>query len=31
MLEPLKGTEEHVGRLLDEATSAADLLSRLGR
>jgi proteasome accessory factor A len=31
MLEPLKGTEEHVGQLLDEATSAADLLSRLGR
>jgi proteasome accessory factor A len=31
MLEPLKGTEEHVGRLLDDATSAADLLSRLGR
>ena len=31
MLEPLKGTEEHVGRLLEEATSAADLLTRLGR
>jgi proteasome accessory factor A len=31
MLEPLKGTEEHVGGLLDEALSAADLLSRLGR
>ncbi len=31
MLEPLRGSEEHVGQLLNEATSAADLLSRLGR
>jgi proteasome accessory factor PafA2 len=31
MLEPGRGTEEHVGQLLDEATSAADLLSKLGR
>jgi proteasome accessory factor A len=31
MMEPGRGTREHVGDLLDEATSAADLLSRLGR
>jgi len=31
MMEPTKGTEEHVGRLIDESTSASDLLERLGR
>ncbi len=31
MLEPSRGTEEHVGSLLDEASSASDLLDRLGR
>jgi proteasome accessory factor A len=30
MLEPGRGTESHVGALLREATSAADLLERLG-
>ena len=30
MMEPLRGTEEHVGELLDAATDAADLLRRLG-
>ncbi|MFZ4517611.1 MAG: depupylase/deamidase Dop [Microthrixaceae bacterium] len=31
MLEPGRGTEAHVGELLREATSTADLLARLGR
>ena len=31
MLEPGRGTEAHVGDLLREATSTADLLARLGR
>jgi proteasome accessory factor A len=31
MLEPGKGTEAHVGDLFDAATSASDLLERLGR
>ncbi|UDY36393.1 depupylase/deamidase Dop [Dermatobacter hominis] len=31
MLEPARGTEEHVGELLDAASSASDLLDRLGR
>ena len=31
MLEPTRGTEEHVGELLATAASAADLLDRLGR
>jgi len=31
MLEPGRGTEEHVGALVSGATSAADLLDRLGR
>jgi proteasome accessory factor A len=30
MLEPLRGTEEMVGRLIDESDSAAELLRRLG-
>ena len=30
MLEPLRGTAAHVGRLIDESTSASDLLRRLG-
>jgi proteasome accessory factor A len=31
MLEPGRGTESHVGELLRQADSAADLLARLGR
>jgi proteasome accessory factor PafA2 len=31
MLEPGRGTAEHVGELLDAAESASDLLDRLGR
>ena len=30
MMEPTRGTVEHVGSLLDEVTSAAELLDRLG-
>mgnify|MGYP001490635684 CR=1 FL=1 len=30
MLEPLRGTAAHVGNLLDECTTAAELLRRLG-
>ena len=30
MMEPLRGTEAHVGTLFDECDSAADLLRRLG-
>jgi proteasome accessory factor A len=30
MLEPLRGTREMVGRLLDESATAADLLGKLG-
>ncbi len=30
MMEPLRGTEAHVGTLFDECTSAAELLRRLG-
>ncbi|MEM9033928.1 MAG: depupylase/deamidase Dop [Actinomycetota bacterium] len=30
MMEPLRGTAQHVGRLLDESETAADLLDRLG-
>ena len=29
MMEPLRGTAEHVGQLLDECTTAAELLARL--
>jgi proteasome accessory factor A len=30
MMEPLRGTAEHVARLIDESTTAAELLDRLG-
>jgi Pup amidohydrolase len=30
MMEPLRGTKAHVGALLDESTSIADLVERLG-
>ncbi len=30
MMEPLRGTAEHVARLIDESTTAAELLTRLG-
>lgn len=30
MMEPLRGTAEHVGRLIDESNTAAELLTRLG-
>jgi len=30
MMEPLRGTAEHVARLIDESDTAADLLARLG-
>ncbi len=30
MMEPLRGTEAHVGRLIDQCTTAAELLDRLG-
>ena len=30
MLEPLRGTAAHVGRLIDESSDASDLLRRLG-
>ena len=29
-LEPLRGTADHVGALLDECDTAAELLTRLG-
>jgi proteasome accessory factor A len=29
MMEPLRGTAEHVARLIDDSTTAADLLTRL--
>jgi proteasome accessory factor A len=31
MMEPLRGTQAHVGSLIDESTSAADLLDKLGQ
>ncbi len=31
MMEPLRGTAAHVGRLIDECTTAAELLQRLGQ
>ncbi len=31
MMEPLRGTEAHVGSLIDGCTSAADLLDKLGQ
>ena len=31
MMEPLRGTAEHVARLIDESDTAAELLARLGR
>jgi proteasome accessory factor A len=30
MMEPLRGTKEHVGRLIDESDTATELLARLG-
>jgi len=30
MMEPLRGTSEHVARLIDESDTAAELLQRLG-
>ncbi|WP_116997502.1 depupylase/deamidase Dop [Desertimonas flava] len=30
MMEPLRGTAEHVAKLIDESTTAAELLARLG-
>ena len=30
MMEPMRGTAEHVARLIDESTTAAELLDRLG-
>jgi proteasome accessory factor A len=30
MMEPLRGTADHVGKLIDDSVSAADLLQRLG-
>jgi proteasome accessory factor A len=30
MMEPSRGTRAHVGDLVESATSAADLISRLG-
>ncbi|HCB34423.1 MAG TPA: proteasome accessory factor PafA2, partial [Acidimicrobiaceae bacterium] len=30
MMEPLRGTEAHVGALLDECADAAELVRRLG-
>jgi proteasome accessory factor A len=30
MMEPLRGTATHVARLIEESTTAADLLERLG-
>jgi Pup amidohydrolase len=31
MMEPLRGTADHVGRLIDECDTAAELLERLGQ
>jgi proteasome accessory factor A len=31
MMDPLRGTAEHVGELLEGSTSASDLLDRLSR
>ena len=31
MMEPLRGTEAHVGRLIDECTTASELLARLAQ
>jgi proteasome accessory factor PafA2 len=31
MMEPLRGTEQHVGSLIDECESAAELVERLGQ
>ena len=30
MMEPMRGTKAHVGRLIDECSTAAELLERLG-
>ena len=30
MMEPLRGTEAHVGRLIDDSATAAELLAKLG-
>ena len=30
MMEPTRGTQAHVGTLVDECTTAAELLERLG-
>jgi hypothetical protein len=30
MMEPLKGTADHVATLIDESDTAAELLGRLG-
>jgi proteasome accessory factor A len=30
MMEPLRGTAEHVGKLIDESATASELLQRLG-
>ena len=30
MMEPLRGTADHVGKLIDDSTNASDLLQRLG-
>ena len=30
MMEPLRGTAAHVGRLIDESATAAELLAKLG-
>ena len=31
MMEPLRGTAEHVGTLIDESETAGELLDRLGQ
>jgi proteasome accessory factor A len=31
MMEPLRGTAHHVGNLIDECDTAAELLDRLGQ
>ena len=30
MMEPLRGTADHVGKLIDESATASELLERLG-